>query len=381
MIKINSLYDALIKTNVEEDQCTYFLVWLLQKLPPEVVSKICEKSKLSMYDKISNKIIIDVQHPLENSRPDARVEFSDNKYILIETKIYPKRFDKIQFVNHFNGGCKKFGEKNTWLLFLSGDNITPDELKPIIQKNQGKIGHISWNSLREILIEYNKTSDEKFKIIIEEFLVFAKHYKLGRLISLDNEEMNQFIESFSEWEKYRKPCTDKLLYTLDMYIERIKDDSPGKVEEINHKDANNKDLPCLYKCLKIKGWHTDWSCYIFINIVLKKIGVVLTGYEDDDKDKKIFSEIWKKYMKNKYKEDPKLCSLTWIEEDDDKFAINEGYFKVEEIVTKSFIPAETKIFSSHFYFGYIYELNIPELEKLVGTISEDFKTLIERFAS
>jgi hypothetical protein len=71
---------------------------------------------------------------------------------------------------------------------------------------------------------------------------------------------------------------------------------------------------------------------------------------------------------------------TWIEDGDDDSAINGGYFKVIDGTTgKSFSPEATSIFSRYFYFGYTYELNIPKLELLAGTIADDFKTLLERF--
>lgn len=377
MAQIRSLYDAIVKTQVEENQCTNFLVWLIDKLPSEVLFEICEESNLSVLDDIQNNLNIDVQYLLENSIPDAIIEFSKERYIIIETKLYPNDFNREQFINHLNGGCKEFGYENIWLLFLSGDKNTPSELNDLILKHNGKIGFISWSSILKFLENYKVTLGEKYEIIINEFLIFAKHYKLGSLISMNNEEMKQFIENFVELEKFRKPCTDKLLETIDMCKDKIIIDSQEEVEENNESQA---ELPCLYKCLTINGWHTDYSAYIYINILQKLIGICLTGYEDKDARNK-FLKIWSEDFKDKYKKDSRLKSFTWVEEGDDELAINEGYFKVVEGTSgKSFNPESTSIFSRHFYFGYTYELNIPKLEALAGTIADDFKSLLDRFA-
>lgn len=376
MAKINSLYDAIIKNQVEENQCTNFLVWLIEKLPSEVLSKICKESNLSMND-IQKNLNIDVQYHLENSIPDAIIEFSNGKQLIIETKLYPNDFNREQFINHFNGGCKEFGYENIWLLLLSGDKNAPSELNDLIIKHQGKIGHISWSSILRLLEDDIEALGEKYKIIINEFLIFAKHYKLGSLISMNNEEMKQFIENFVELEKFRKPCTDKLLETIDIYKDKIIIDSQEQVEENN--DEYQSKLPCLYKCLKIKGWHIDSSAYIYVNIIQKLIGICFTGYEDKNTRTK-FMKLWDKNFKDKYKKDIRLKSFTWVEEDDDKLAINGGYFKVIDGTSgKSFSPEATSIFSRYFYFGYTYELNMPKLESLAESIADDFKTLLERF--
>lgn len=196
---------------------------------------------------------------------------------------------------------------------------------------------------------------------------------------MNNEEMKQFIEKYYELEKFRKPCSDKLLQAIDMYKDKIIIDSQEKVEE--NKDDKQEKLPCLYKCLKIKGWHTNESVYIYINILQKLIGICLTGYQNDKNERKKFLELWENSFKDMCKEDARLKPFTWVNEDDDELAINGGYFKIMEGTSgKSFNPAETTIFSKHFYFGYTYELNIPELEAIAGTIANDFKTLLERFA-
>ena len=97
MTKISSLYDAIIKYKKPEDQCTNFLMRLLNILPSEVLSKICEESKLSCFNDIHDNLIIDVQYTLDKSVPDAIIEFSENKYIIIEVKLYPNSFELMAF--------------------------------------------------------------------------------------------------------------------------------------------------------------------------------------------------------------------------------------------------------------------------------------------
>jgi len=374
MTKISCLYDAIIKYKKPEDQCTNFLMRLLDLLPSEVLSKICEESKLSCFNDIHDDLKIKVQYPLEKSIPDAKIEFSENKYIIIEVKLYPNSFKEKQFMDHFNGGCKEFGKENTWFLFLSGDENIPPKLSELIMEHQGRVGQISWNSIIILIEEFRKSLDRKYEIILYEFLMFAQKYKLGRLISMNDKEMEQFIENFSQLEKFRKPCTDKLLDTIDMYKDDIIKNSNKKVEENN--DDNQVELPCLYKGFKIKGWHIEKSAFIFINISKKLTGICFTGYEYDD-GRNEFLELWDQKFENIYKEDPRLKSFAFIDEDEDDLAINGGYFKeFEETRGKSFNPIELDEFSDYFYFGYTYELDISKLEDLTETIVNDFNILL-----
>ena len=244
-------------------------------------------------------------------------------------------------------------------------------------EHQGRIGQISWNSIFILIEEFRKSLDSKYEIILCEFLMFAQNYKLGRLISMNDEEMEQFIEKFSQLEKFRKPCTDKLLETIDMYKDDIILNSNERAEGKN--DDNQVKLPCLYECFKIKGWHTKNSAYLFINISKKLTGICFTGYQDDENEMAKFIELWGEKFNEIYKEDARLKSFTWIDKDEDDLAINGGYFKeFEETRGKSFNPAEIVKFSNYFYFGYTYELDISKLEDLTETIANDFNILLDK---
>lgn len=375
MARIRSLYDALIKTQVDEDKCTNFLIWLLEKLPPEILAEICEAAKLTLSKEIQNHLDFRVQYPLTNSRPDAIIE-SDGKFLVIETKMYPNAFDKEQFMNHFTGASEEFLSENVWLLFLSGDKKIPNGLNELIPEHQGRIGFLSWEFLLQILKDSRVSLGQQYELVIEEFLIFAQHFKLGRLIAMNDEEMRQFIEKYIELEKFREPCTQKLLQILVKYRDRIIIDCEEKVEK---SDDRQKELPCLYKGLRIHGWHVEHSAYIYINILQKMIGICLVGYQNkNEKDK--FLSWWEAKLKEKYKSDLKLTSFTWVEEGDDDFAINGGYFKiVEGTAGKLFNPLKIKEFTDCFYFGYTFELNISELEAIAGEIAHNFRRLLDKF--
>ncbi|MFH0867287.1 MAG: hypothetical protein V1904_13915, partial [Bacteroidota bacterium] len=52
MAIVESLYDALIKTKVKEDQSTYFLVWLIKFLPEWFLKNVFEYSGLETLESI-----------------------------------------------------------------------------------------------------------------------------------------------------------------------------------------------------------------------------------------------------------------------------------------------------------------------------------------
>jgi hypothetical protein len=322
MARIKSLYDALVGTQIEENQCTNFLVWLLQKLPRGVLEQICEASNLSLYketrNRLDDQLEFRVQYPLPFSIPDAVIE-SRGKALIIETKMYPNSLDKVQFMNHFIGACKEFGDNNVWLLFLSGDKKTPPEIDKLNQKHTGRGGYLSWETLLGILRDSEKQLDEKYKIAIEEFLLFAARCKLGRLIAMNNEEMAKFIEGYSELEKFREPCTSRLLQVLDKCRDSIILECEERVEK--SKDMQKK-LPCLYRELSIKVWHTDPSAYIYINILQKMVGICFVGYQSKNEKEK-FRTLWEIKLKAKYRNDLSLTSFTWVEKGDDELAFKQ----------------------------------------------------------
>src|SRR5437867_2357742 len=120
MREIRSLCDALLETHVQEDQCTNFLLWILRKLPLLCLQEVCRESGL-LLDDISNEYGFTAQWALENSRPDALIQFAHDKFLIVETKRFPNALDRSQFENHITGSAKEFGAPKCWFLFISGD--------------------------------------------------------------------------------------------------------------------------------------------------------------------------------------------------------------------------------------------------------------------
>jgi hypothetical protein len=261
MAEIKSLYDAFIKAPTEEDRCTNFLVWLLEKLPSKVILEICKIADLSV-NQVGTNINVKVRPWLKKSSPDALIEFSEGKYLIIETKLYPNSFNKEQFLNHFNGGKEEFGEENIWLLFLSDDEYIPSELNELKEKHYGRIGFISWKSLLQFFNENVDSLGEKYEIIIKEFISFANHYKLGRLISMTNEEIKRFIEAYPVVAMNQEATLEIFSKILDKIKDRIIIECEELVKE--NEAEKQEELPCLYKALNIDGWYIkELSSYVF----------------------------------------------------------------------------------------------------------------------
>jgi len=377
MAKIKNLYDAIIKTQSEEDQCTNFLVWLLGKLPSKIILEICKIAGLSI-SQVEIKVNIEVQYKLKkDSRPDALIEFSEGKYLIIETKRYPNNFDKEQFLKYFNGGKDEFGEQNIWLMFLSCDEDIPGELDELKKKHYGRIGFISWKSLLQFIGDNVDSLGKEFEIITKEFIYFAENHKL-RSLSMNNEEINRFIEAYPVVVKYQ----ESVLERFSRILENIKDRIVTECEELVEKNEDDEveKLPCLYGALNIDGWHIKGSSgYVFIDIFQKKVGIVLTGYQDKNEKEK-FQPQWSENYKNKYKDDANLCSFTWINKGEDEYAIKGGYFKVvEETSGKIFNPTQISELKDCFYWGYVYDLDIEKIQIYNETIPKDFKKLLKTF--
>lgn len=378
MAKIRSLYDAIIKTKVKEDQCTNFLLWLLKKLPSNILLKIFKMSNLSITESEIN-FDFQVQYQMDDSRPDALIVFSESQYLIIETKRFPNKFDNDQFSKHLKNGQKEFGKENVWILFLSGDDQIPNELEILKNKYEGRIGFLSWKSLLKALKDNKDSIGEKYDIIIEEFLNFANWYKLGRLISMNKDELKVFFEAYPTVAKYEDAVNQTLLTVLD----KIKDGIIVECEEL--VEGNDEEylltMPCLYKALNIKNWHIKKSSgYIFISALNKKIGVVLTGYQNDEMEKAKFIQLWDEKYKNKYREDLALNAFTYVFEDDETSDIYGEYFElVDGMSGKLFNPTQISEFANCFYWGYVYELDLENFNSHYETIPKDFKKLLNTF--
>ncbi len=379
MPRIKNLHDAFLKAGKLEDSCTNFLCWLLGKLPLQVFSTICTHSQLSI--EAVTDFVVKVQYRLRDShsRPDAVIEFQDGKFIVVETKLFPNSFNLEQFTNHCKGGISEFGADNTWFLFLSGDHTAPSQLETLRVKSPGRIGFISWGSILELLQQSKSALPDKYEIILEEFFGFAHSNRLGRFKSMNTEELIKFIEVYPLVEPRKEAALEILGEFLQDLSRRIITECEEMVED---QEDVQETLPSLYRCFKIKGWHSDYSAYLFLNILLNKIGIVLSGYQGDStrKEKLAFLERWNSHMKAKYKEDPKLESFTEIGKGEDEYAINGNYFKaVAGIAGKVFNPEKLSEFEDCFYWGYSYDFRISDKNSHLENIPKDFKRLLNCF--
>lgn len=373
MARIASLCDALIKTKIEEDQATNFLLWLVRTLPVEVVELICAKAGLTIaqpgdvLDTISQVNLL-----YWNSKPDGRIEFSGGLNLIIETKRGSDAYDHSQFQRHLKGATEKFGRNNVRLLFLSGDEHAHEDLAKMMRKHPGRIGFISWKSLLQCLEDYARASDEKAKTLIREFIVFAKHYKLGRLTSMNEQQLRAFFEAYPVVIRYQEAAKEYFLGLIDRIVAQVEH---SEIRVSRNEDQQEDELPVLYKAFDVAGWHIQPSSYVFIDVVLKKIGIVLVGYEHRDK-KTIFLNLWNDIFKHQYKGKVNLSALTWVDEDGEEYS----HFKpVGGYNGLGFNPSGFSEFNDHFYWGQLYDLGTGFDPDKPEKLAKDFTGLLDIF--
>jgi len=370
MPNVNSLYDAIVKTKVLEDQCTNFLLWLLRQLPSgaDILGDICKKAGVSI-SRIDNDFSFDVQYLLDGSKPDGRIMISENQFLLIETKRFPNSFDTQQFNNHLTGGIKEFGKDNIRLLFISGDEKQPAELTELIKINKGIIGFVSWKDLLNLLREQSEKLDGGYKVLINEFLIFANHLKLGRLVAMTNEDITRFLEVYPLVAKYKEDVEQKYNEILEKISNAIIIECNEDVK-INDDDFCNK-LPCIYKSFNINKWPSkENSAYLFFDFLDMRAGILLTGYQDGNKEKRKFLPIWNDKLKNVYKKTNRYYAFNFID--------NVEFKAVENTKGKLFNPEESTDFSTYFYFGTYYDLK-KDITILIKNMPSDFNEVLNTF--
>lgn len=272
----------------------------------------------------------------------------------------------------------EFGNENVWYLFLSGDEEIPDELSAIKETYIGHVGFISWKALLTLVRSHRDSANasEKDQLIIDEFLEFTKHYQLGKVLSMDAAGMKYFMDVYPIVVKYEEAIFEKFNALLKVIADRIIIGSSGKVEFCNDDVT---DCPCIYNGLSIHEWHVTPSSYVYIDIIGKKIGVILIGYQDE-KSKNKFIPVWNETYKVQFANDPRLIALRWVEKDDDEYSIKGGYFKIIDGTSgKSFSPDKISEFNGWFYWGYIHDFDVDQLESYPESISIDFQNLTNTF--
>jgi hypothetical protein len=268
----------------------------------------------------------EVQYRFADSRPDAVLEFMGPRFVIVETKLFADSFDAVQFSHHCQGAKKKFGAEQVWLLFLSLDRQPPTRLKQLMMPD-GQIGFLSWFSLITVLTNW-MSSNPQFRLPLNEFFAVLQREKLWRSFPMNMEELKKFLEDYSRVNQCYESATQKLNEILDRVETHVLAASQGCARSTDGKN-DVEDLPCIYRTLRIRNWHCPFSAYVFINAACHKVGLVLTGYEQDDpQQRQAFSRRWNSALKDRYQADERLVTLTWIGQGDDEYSYEGGYFKV-----------------------------------------------------
>ncbi len=268
MREIKSLCDALLETHVQEDQCTNLFLWLLRKLPPFCLQEVCRESGIIL-DEVSTEYGFHAQLVLEKSRPDGLIKFARDKFLIIETKRFPNALNKSQFENHITGSVKEFGALNCWFLFISGDSEEPSDLGQMRSIYGNRIGFISWSKLLALFTDIKQRLEKPYSILLDEFLIFAQYQRLGRLINMNADEIKAYLAAYPTVQRYQEAAQEKFSKMLAKITDYIICECGDRVTKF---DEEVTWLPCLYRSLKVKGWHIpDIGLFVFLNIMTKEI--------------------------------------------------------------------------------------------------------------
>jgi len=196
---------------------------------------------------------------------------------------------------------------------------------------------------------------------------------------MTTDELKAFLAHFPEvWTKL-DAAENALNALLKLVcIQAVASSGERATEWSAGADDFSESLPCLYSTLKIRDWHTTSSAYVFINAALRKVGVVLTGYQDDRKQKENFLNRWQGSFKSAFAADPDIRTFVWEEEDE--YAGDTGYFKpIDGTAGQLFDPSKIEVFADYFYWGYWYELDVADFSKVSQLIADDFKKLLTAY--
>lgn len=361
----------------QEDRCTNALVWLLQRCSPEVASQVLSLAGLTIREPLQ-PVQGRIQENFSRSRPDAILEFQGPQYVVIETKIYPGMCSISQLRNHYFGAARRFGEERISLLFLSVERSAPREVTLLSRQFPGKIFFLAWQEVLLFLQAKRTTLDHEQQVYLEEFFACIRAAKLWRLFSMTTDELKSFLAHFPDVWTHLDAAQNALSALLGV-ISTQAIASSGESAEAEDDDSS-EELPCLYSTLRILEWHTTSSAYVFINAVLGKVGVVLTGYQDDRKQKEKFLNRWHESFKSLFAADSEIRTFVW--ESDDEAAGDTGYFSpVQGTTGQVFDPSKIEVFTDYFYWGYWHDLDVSDSGKVARLIAEDFKKLLTTYGS
>jgi len=377
MREIKSLCDALLKTHVQEDQCTNFLLWTLRSIPIGCLHEVCRASGLALEEN-PDPYGFYAQLSLESSRPDGYIHLSRDEHLIIETKRFPDALDEAQFENHITGAGKEYKLRNCFFLFISGDRKEPLAISKWHALYPGRIGFISWLGLLALFSDLKPQLDAPYAALLREFEIFARYNQLGQLMKISTEETNAFLAAYPTVALYQRAAVERFSKAIRRITERV---ICNCEELVTLAGELITELPCPYQPLHVKGWHLPGdSAFIFLDIRARQIGLIANGYQNE-KEKRDFLPLWEKRLKQLFREDTRLQAFTWIDKDEEDTLAD--YFKlVPGTSGKSFNPDVLDVFDNYFYWGYLYPLEVEKLdEPFFHTIAADAKELFRKFRS
>ena len=377
MTVVKSLIDVIRKGPTPEDRCTNALVWLLQRCSPPIAREMLNLAGLDVGEN-REPPVAEIQPSLTHSRPDAMLHFPGSARVLLETKIHPGMCSESQLRNHYRGAARRFGDDNLRMLFLSVEHAAPSAVVRLARQLPERVFYLSWQQVLRFLDAKRSVLDHEQQVYLEEFFACIRAERLWRLFSMTVDELKAWLGHYPNVlanQEAAKNLLNGLLGSIRIQAVAV---SGERAEDVSSEDSGDQ-LPCLYSALKIKQWHTNFSAYVFVNAALNKTGVVLTGYQDDQKEKDAFLSRWHASLRDRFTTDPDLSAFIWAKEEDEVSG-ETGYFKhVAGTAGQSFDPSKIEIFGDYFYWGYWRDLEVSDFTELSKHIAEDFRKLLETF--
>jgi hypothetical protein len=285
-----------------------------------------------------------------------------------------------QLRNHLHGAAKHFGRDCTKLLFLSVERSAPTEVRRLAARFPGRVFFLAWQEVLLFLSAKRAVLDHEQQVYVEEFLACIRAERLWRLFPMTTDELKAFLAHFPEvWSQW-SAAENHLNALLRLVCTRAVASSSERAEEYTAAvDDFSREMPCLYATLKIRNWHTTASAYVFVDAALGKAGVVLTGYQDDRKEKERFLGRWHASFKSAFAADPVIRAFVW-EEEDEISGEGIGYFKpIDGTAGQVFDPSKIEAFSDYYYWGYWHDLDVSDPAKLSQLVADDFRKLLANY--
>jgi hypothetical protein len=375
---IKSLHDVIQKGPTPEDKCTNALVWLLQRCSFSVARELLALAGIDIGD-VEGPVKGYVRQHFPSAVPDALLELQGPLWVLIETKIHPGTCTLAQLQNHYSEAVREYGD-GLRILLLSVERKEPSVLSTLSTQYPGRFYYLSWQQMLRYLDSKRANLDHEHRAFLEEFFAVVRDQKLWSLFSMTIDELRNFLTHYP-FVAGHEAAAENVLDELTTKIRvRCIASSLDRAEDASSEDRTEY-LPCLYTSFKIREWHTTLSAYAFLNAAIGKMGVILTGYQDDKKEREAFSSRWHSKFKDKFVLDPNLQSFVWVKEDGDELAGQTGYFKeVSGTSGHAFDPLKIELFQDTFYWGYSLPLDVTDFDTSASQLASSFRNLLDSFS-